>query len=140
MTPQRMQDCLGLIRWDRDVLAKAIDVPSDRVVAWTKGSEEIPRKVGAWLEALCFVHEAAEATKPATSGGGFGIGPRQEYIPVYAYNLLRNLNHAPVQLRTLFGSDDEGAVFFLVSRGLAVRDGEHLVIAEAGRAVGSMRA
>jgi hypothetical protein len=95
--------------------------------------------VAAWLEALCFVHEAAEKTKPSTAGEGFGIGPKREFIPVYAYNLLRNLNHAPVLLRTLFGSDDEGAVFFLVSRGLASRDGDHLVIADAGRSIGSMR-
>jgi len=140
MTPERMQECLRLVRWDGDVLARAIDVPSNKVVAWTNGSQEIPRKVGAWLEALCFVHEAAEATKPATSGEGFGEGPRREFIPVYAYNLLRNLNQAPILLRTLFGSDDEGAVFFLVSRGLATREADHLVIAEAGRSVGSMKA
>ena len=41
-------------------------------------------------------------------------------------------------LRSLFGSDDEGAVFFLVSRGLATRDADTLRITDAGRAVGSM--
>ena len=79
-------------------------------------------------------NEAAEETRPPTAGEGFGSRPRLEYIPVYAYNL----NHAPVLLRTLFGSDDEGAVFFLVSRGLATREWEYLVIADAGRSVGSM--
>jgi hypothetical protein len=138
MTPERLNECLRLIRWERDVLAKALDVPSEVVVDWLAGTE-IPRKVAAWLEALCFVHEAAEETKPSTAGEGFGIGPKREFIPVYAYNLLRNLNHAPVLLRTLFGSDDEGAVFFLVSRGLASREGDHLVIADAGRSIGSMR-
>ena len=139
MTPARLSECLRLIRWERDVVAKALDVPSETVGDWLSGSTDVPRKVGAWLEALCFVHEAAEETKPSTVGEGFGTGPRQEYIPVYAYNLLRNLNQAPVLLRTLFGSDDEGAVFFLVSRGLASREGEHLVIADAGREIGSMR-
>lgn len=139
MTPKRLQECLETIRWDRDVLAQAVDVPSDAVADWLAGTKEVPRKVAAWIEALCFVHEAAEATKPSTVGEGFGSGPRQEYIPVYAYNLLRNLNHGPILLRTLFGSDDEGAVFFLVSRGLASREGEHLVIADVGRSIGSMK-
>lgn len=138
MTPERLTECLSQIRWKKDVLAEAIDVPSEMVSAWLSGTEQVPRKVAAWIEALCFVHEAAERTKPATTGEGFGTGPRQEYIPVYSYNLLRNLNHAPVPLRALFGTDDEGAVFFLVSRGLASRDGPYLAITDLGRSVGSM--
>lgn len=138
MTPERLEECLRLVRWTKDTLAQAIDVPSDAVTAWLAGTEMIPRKVGAWIEALCFVHEAAEESKPSTAGEGFGAGPEREFIPVYSYNLLRNLNSAAVPLRSLFGSDDEGAVFFLVSRGLAVRNATELRITEAGRAVGSM--
>lgn len=138
MTPERLTECLRIVRWHKDVLAEALDVPAQVASGWLAGTEEIPRKVGAWMEALCFVHEAAEQTKPATVGEGFGKGARREFIPVYAYNLLRNLNHSPVLLRSLFGSDDEGAVFFLVSRGLAFREQEYLVITDAGRAVGSM--
>jgi hypothetical protein len=140
MTPERLTECLRLIRWPKDVLAEAIDVQSDVVTAWLAGTEPVPRKIGAWLEALCFVHEAAEETMPVTAGEGFGDGAQQEFIPVYAYNLLRNLNRAPVLLQSLFGSDDEGAVFFLVSRGLATREAAELMITESGRAVGSMRA
>ena len=55
MTPDRMNECLRLIRWERDVLARALDVPSDTVGGWMAGTDTIPRKVGAWLEALCFV-------------------------------------------------------------------------------------
>lgn len=138
MTPERMTEVLRIVRWDKDVLAEAIDVPSEVVTAWLAGTQAIPRKLAAWIEALCFVHEAAEETKPATAGEGFGEGPRREFIPVYAYHLLRNLNQAPVLLKSLFGSDDEGAGFFLVSRGLAMREGMHLMITEAGRTVGSM--
>ena len=138
MTPDRLNDCLALIRWSPNVLAEAIDVPSEVVAAWLSGAGHVPGKVGAWIEALCFVHEAAEATRPATSGEGYGHGASREFIPVYAYNLLRNLNHEPVLLRALFGSDDEGAVFFLVSRGLAIREGVHLMITDAGRAIGAM--
>lgn len=139
MTPERLSECLRIVRWQNEVLAEAIDVPSSTVTAWAAGTEAIPRKVSAWIEALCFVHEAAEKTKPATAGEGFGTGAHREYIPVYAYNLLRNLHHAPVVLKALFGSDDEGAVFFLVSRGLASREGEHLFITDAGRTIGSMK-
>jgi hypothetical protein len=138
MTPERLVECLRLIRWQRDTLAEAIDVPSETVASWVAGTHEVPRKVAAWMEALCFVHEAAEESKPATAGQGFGEGPDREFIPVYSYNLLRTLGQTSVPLRALFGSDDEGAVFFLVSRGLAVRDGAELRITEAGRSVGSM--
>jgi len=139
MTPERLEECLRLVRWPKDTLAEAIDVPSDTVTAWLSGSEEVPRKVGAWIEALCFVHEAAEESMPPTAGEGYGSGPAHEFIPVYSYNLLRSLNAGPVALQQLFGSDDEGAVFFLVSRGLATREGGSLTITDAGRAVGSMK-
>ena len=138
VTPERLAECLAIVRWGKDILAEAIDVPSASVDTWLAGTEPVPRKISAWLEALCFVHEAAEVSKPATSGEGFGAGPHHEFIPVYAYNLLRNLNHSPILLRALFGSDDEGAVFFLVSRGLAIRKGAELMITDAGRAVGAM--
>ena len=138
MTPERLGECLRLVRWPKDVLAEALDVPTELVSGWLAGTHQVPRKVGAWIEALCFVHEAAETTIPSTAGEGFGDGPRREFIPVYAYNLLRNLNQAPVSLKSLFGSDDEGAVFFLVSRGLAIRDGDQLVITDGGRGIGSM--
>lgn len=138
MTPDRLTECLRLVRWHKNVLAEAIDVPSETVTAWLTGTDQIPRKVAAWIEALCFVHEAAEESMPATAGGGFGDGPKQEYIPIYAYNLLRSLGQSSVALKSLFGSDDEGAVFFLVSRGLAAREDGQLLITDEGRAVGSM--
>ena len=128
MTPERLTECLRLVRWPKDVLAEALDVPSELVTGWLAGTEEVPRKIGAWIEALCFVHEAAEETIPSTAGEGYGDGPRREFIPVYAYNLLKSL----------FGGDDEGAVFFLVSRGLATREEGQLIITEGGRNVGSM--
>ncbi len=63
---------------------------------------------------------------------------RQEHVPVYSCNLLRTLECGPVQLRSLFGTDDEGAVFFLVSRGLAERRGPELAITETGRQIGRL--
>jgi hypothetical protein len=140
MTPTRLIECLAVIRWKPEILARAIDVPLATVRAWTLGTRDIPLKVASWLEALCFVHEAAEDTKPATGGEGFdtALVGRHEHVPVYSYNLLRRLGSGPVKLRRLFGSDDEGAVFFLVSRGLATREADALVISELGRSVGSV--
>ena len=66
MTPERLTECLRLVRWPKDVLAEALDVPSELVTGWLAGTEQIPRKIGAWIEALCFVHEAAEETIPST--------------------------------------------------------------------------
>jgi hypothetical protein len=63
---------------------------------------------------------------------------RLEHVPVYSYNLLRALERGPVALKTLFGTDDEGAVFFLVSRGLAERQGSELTITQEGRKIGQL--
>jgi hypothetical protein len=38
----------------------------------------------------------------------------------------------------LFGTDDEGAVFFLVTRELAERVGQNLVITRLGKSVGEI--
>jgi hypothetical protein len=62
-----------------------------------------------------------------------------EHIPVYCYHLLRRLSQGPVALRTLYGVDDESAVSFLVSRGLAAVRGETIVSTPAGRAIGEIQ-
>jgi len=109
------------------------------VEEWLAGSTTIPRAVASWIEALSFLHETAEASKPATAGEGFvEMRPTLEHIPVYAYHLLRRLSVGSVALSGLFGTDDEGSVFFLVSRGLATREGANLVITEAGRSIGEV--
>ena len=98
----------------------------------------IPRKVAAWIEALCFVHEAAEASKPANLGEGYDEAIAREHIPLYSYHLLRTLREGPLQFRQLFGTDNEAAVFFLLSRGLATRQGDNLVITVKGCAIGEV--
>jgi len=139
MTPERLADCLRTIRWNGATLAEALDVPLLIAGQWLTGTEPVPPKASAWIEALCFVHEAAEGSKPATAGAGFKGEPLQaEHVPVYSYHLLRALGEGPVPLDRLFGTSDEGAVFFLVSRGLATRLGSNLVATEAGRAVGEI--
>lgn len=67
-------------------------------------------------------------------------GAKLEHIPVYAYHLLRRLSLGPVAVRTLFGGEDEGAVQFLVSRGLATTagNGELLEITPAGQEIGEI--
>lgn len=139
MSPERLASCLHAIRWNGSTLAEAVDVPLLVVGQWLAGTENVPGKVAAWLEALCFVHEAAEESKPATAGAGFETDAfRPEHIPVYSYNLLRALGAGNVPLQRLFGTSDEGAVFFLVSRGLAARVGTELTITPAGVAVGEI--
>ncbi len=59
-----------------------------------------------------------------------------EYIPVYVYHLLRRLAEGAVPLASLYGSEDEGAVEFLVSRQLAERRGSDLTITAAGCNIG----
>ena len=126
MSPDRLAVCLRAIRWNGSILAEAVDVPLLAVGQWLAGNEPVPEKVAAWVEALCFVHEAAEESKPATAGAGFEAEAfRAEHVPVYSYHLLRALGEGPIPLRRLFGTSDEGAVFFLVSRGLAIKEPQY---------------
>jgi hypothetical protein len=67
-------------------------------------------------------------------------GSKLEHIPVYAYHLLRRISHAPVEVSTLFGKEDEAAVAFLLSRELVTRsaDGRFLRITTAGEELGEI--
>jgi len=67
-------------------------------------------------------------------------GIKLEHIPVYAYHLLRRISQGPVEVATLFGRDDEGAVDYLLSRGLVTvsEDGKLLRITPAGEELGEI--
>jgi len=118
MTTERLAVCPHVIRWNGATLAEALDVPLPVAGQWLARTDLLPPKAAAWIEALCFVHEAAESSKPTTAGAGFnGDLLRPEHVPVYSYHLLRAPGEGPVPLGRLFGTSDEGAVFFLVSRG-----------------------
>jgi len=133
MTPDRLSACLSTIRWENVTLTRSVNVPLLSIEQWAAGSWAIPRAVGSWLGALTFLHETAEESKPVIVGQGFLEArlTRFEHIPFYAHQLLRRLGSKPVALLSLFGTDDEGAVFFLVSRGLASREAGDLTARES---------
>jgi hypothetical protein len=142
VTPDRLNECLNIIRWSPHALAQSLYIDEATVETWRNGSADIPSNVGSWIEALCFTHEASDLMRPAVVGSGQAVSsdwPQvPEHIPVYSYNLLRALGGGPIPLRSLFGTDDEGAVFFLVSRGLAMREEDRLLITAVGRKIGTI--
>ncbi len=141
MTPDRLRSCLIIIRWAPSTLAQCLKVNSKIVDSWLAGSALIPISVASWVEALCFTHEASDLMRPAIAGNArqsVSSGARSEYIPTYSYGLLRRINQGPVALRSLFGTDDEAAVVFLVSRGLAERYDDLLKITSAGIELGTI--
>jgi hypothetical protein len=143
MTPERLQACLETIRWAPTTLAQCLEVDHGLVESWTSGSVAIPMKVASWVEALCFTHEASDLMRPTVKGHDrqdASSPARLEHIPAYSYSLLRRINEGPVPLRSLFGTDDEGAVFFLVSRGLAERLDDQLQITATGALLGEIAA
>lgn len=143
MQAKRMAECLHIIRWTPSTLANALRTNDDVIERWLSGADEIPTNVGSWVEALTFTHEASDDMRPTlTETENRTARPRKklEHVPVYSYNLLRSLSQGPVVLRSLFGTDDEAAVFFLVSRGLAERDGDQLIITPAGKKMGEIPA
>ena len=141
MKPKRLEECLETIRWSPPVLATSLHVDDSLVEQWLNGTTDIPTNVASWVEALCFTHEAAALMRPALAESSLEASiyeKRPEHIPVYSYNLLRRLGQGPVALATLFGTDDEAAVFFLVSRGLAERTDDTLSSTTTGRRIGEI--
>lgn len=66
-------------------------------------------------------------------------GATLEHVPVDAYHLLRRLSQGPVGLGTLHGRDDEAAVAFLLSRGLAEEpEAGYLAPTPAGLEIGEI--
>lgn len=144
MSPSRLMACLTAIRWRPLNLAQALSVRRSLIDGWLLGVDPVPTRVASWLEALTFNHEAAERLTPKIIETADGLQSPSiampEHVPVYAYHLLRRLGQGPVELSTLYGSDDEGAVFFLVSRGLAERAAGNLLITFVGRRIGNVDA
>lgn len=141
MRPDRLRTCLETIRWAPATLAQCLEINTRLVEEWVDGTTLIPISVASWVEALCFTHEASDLMRPAVLKGirhNSGKTNRLEHIPAYSYGLLRRVHAGPVALRSLFGTDDEAAVFFLVSRGLAERDADQLVITPVGSALGEI--
>lgn len=64
MSPERLSECLSIIRWTPDVLALALGCDVSLVNAWLDDLDKVPMKAGAWIETLATVHAAAERQKP----------------------------------------------------------------------------
>lgn len=64
MTPARLDQCLAIIRWTPDALARCFGCDVSLVDSWLTGEIEIPAKAGAWIEVVAQHHEAFERTKP----------------------------------------------------------------------------
>ena len=64
MTPNRLEDCLAIIRWTPDTLARVLECDVSLVNAWLDDQEEMPAKTGAWVETITQFMEAAEGVKP----------------------------------------------------------------------------
>lgn len=64
MSPDRLQECLSIIRWTPDTLARCFECDVSLIEAWLTGEAEIPMKAIAWIEVMAQAHEAAETMKP----------------------------------------------------------------------------
>lgn len=144
MYGKRLGICLKAIRWGPATLAESLNVEPELVNKWLSDQSDIPTTVSAWIEALTFTHEASDLMRPNISNsdrqGIRADRQRLEHIPVYSYGLLRDLNQGAVPIVSLYGTDNEAAVAFLISRGLAARADDKLVITTAGRSLGEIAA
>lgn len=47
MTPERLDECLSIIRWSPDTLARCFECDVSLIEAWLTGEIEIPSKAAA---------------------------------------------------------------------------------------------
>jgi len=59
MTPDRLRECLSLLRWTQRGLAEVLECDDRLVRRWASGGAEIPASVAAWLETLHACHLSA---------------------------------------------------------------------------------
>ncbi len=50
MTPERLRECLALLRWSQRSLAAALTMDERQVRRWATGEAFIPEQVATWLE------------------------------------------------------------------------------------------
>ncbi|AKR56438.1 hypothetical protein GCM10011321_03090 [Youhaiella tibetensis] len=141
MNAEQLREYLVIIRWSPLDLAQVLGCEEGLVNAWVLGTEDTPDDVGGWLDTIAHFHKAAESQRPRRFQGYNRPKASEralEHVPVDAYYLLRRLGQGPVPLTDLYGIRDEGLVDFLITRGLAVRDSDELLITEAGRGMGEI--
>jgi hypothetical protein len=63
MTPKRFVEALDCIHWTPSQVSHLLGCSNELVEAWASGKEEVPRQIGAWLEALAEAHEAVGVPK-----------------------------------------------------------------------------
>lgn len=64
MMPDRLDQCLSVIRWTPETLAQCLGCDVSMVHAWLAGKAEIPMNVAVWIEMMAEHHVAFEETKP----------------------------------------------------------------------------
>jgi hypothetical protein len=67
MTPERLDQCLRVIRWTPLNIASALQWDLSWIEALETGNEEVPAGLASWLEVLALSHEAL--TPPMTYRG-----------------------------------------------------------------------
>jgi hypothetical protein len=69
MTPERLDECLSIIRWTPETLARCFECDVSLVEAWLSDETEIPPKAAAWIETVAAHMEIAETLKPKSLKG-----------------------------------------------------------------------
>jgi len=64
MTPERLDECLSILRWSSETLARCFECDFSLIEAWLDGDAEIPPKAAAWIEMVAANMEVAETMKP----------------------------------------------------------------------------
>lgn len=50
MSPDRLRECLALLRWSQRGLADALGMDEARVRKWARGVGNVPADIAAWLD------------------------------------------------------------------------------------------
>ena len=66
MSPDRLRECLDLIGWSGQGLAKRLGKDERQVRRWASGAYGVPEPIAAWLDGLARFH--ASHPPPAAAG------------------------------------------------------------------------
>jgi hypothetical protein len=69
MTPARFNECLEHLHWSTETLAGILGCDESLTEAYSLGLEEVPLKLGVWVEVLAQAHEALADQMPTSLQG-----------------------------------------------------------------------
>ena len=77
MTPDRFNQALSSLHWSSETLARILGCDGSLTEAYSLGLEQVPIKLGVWLDVIAQVHEDLADQMPVGLKGKRYMGPQE---------------------------------------------------------------